>query len=222
MRALLVGAARVTGSSTLVSRLAPNHDLVIAVDGGVSICLEAGVTPDVLVGDLDSADPATVDALLQRGVPIQRYPAEKDSTDLELAIAEARRQGVREIVVTAATSGRLDHTLATLSALAAAANLKPSIIEPDLAGWLLSREGRRELGLSGVGTTVSLIPWGGIALVSARGVHWPLNRAELGPETTLGVSNVISASTGATIESHQGVVFVLSVRDTLPPATRSH
>jgi len=222
MRALLVCAAQVKGSCTLVARLAPQFDLVIAVDGGGDICLEGGVTPDVLVGDLDSAGSDTIDTLLERGVPIQRFPAEKDATDLVLAIAEARNQGATEITVTAASSGRLDHTLGAIAALAAAADLRPQIVEPDLSGWLLARGGRRELNLSGVGSTVSLIPWGGIALVSATGVRWPLDRAELGPETTLGVSNVVSSGQGASFVVHQGMALVLSVRGSLPMATRSN
>lgn len=221
MRALLVCAAQVKGSCTLVARLAPNFDLVIAVDGGGDICLEGGVTPDVLVGDLDSASSDTVDTLLARGVPIQRYPAEKDATDLQLAIAEARRQGATEIVVTAATSGRLDHTLGAIAALAAAADMQPQIVEPDLSAWLMARGGRRELILSGVGATVSLIPWGGIALVSAVGVRWPLDRAELGPESTLGVSNVVSSGEGASFSVHQGMALVLSVRGALSPAAKT-
>lgn len=221
MRALLVCAARVDGSSGLVSKLAPNADLVIAVDGGGLVCLEGGVTPDALIGDLDSSDSETVDRLLALGVPVHRFPAEKDSTDLELAIGEARAQGADEIVVTAATSGRLDHTLAVLAALAAAADLRPRIVEPDLSAWLLARSGRRELTLVGVGTTASLIPWGGIALVSARGVRWPLDHGEIGPESTLGVSNVIISRDGATFSLHQGVALVLSVRGALPPAVNS-
>lgn len=222
MRALLVCAAQVTGSCTLVARLAPHADLVIAVDGGGAICLEGGVTPDILVGDLDSAGSETVDKLLSLGVPIHRYPAEKDATDLELAITEARRQGVDEIVVTAATTGRLDHTFGAVAALAAAADLRPRIAEPDLSGWLLARSGRREIALSGVGATVSLIPWGGIALVSARGVRWPLDHAEIGPETTLGVSNVVGSAESATFSVHQGMALVLSVRTALPPAVEAH
>jgi thiamine pyrophosphokinase len=221
MRALLVCAAQVNGSCTLVARLAPNYDLVIAVDGGGDICLEGGVTPDVLVGDLDSARSDTVDTLLARGVPVQRYPAEKDATDLQLAIGEARRQGAGEIVITAATAGRLDHTLGALAAMAAAADLHPQILEPDLSGWLLARGGRRELSVSGVGATVSLLAWGGIALVSATGVRWPLDRAELGPESTLGVSNVVSSADGALFSVHQGMAFVLSPRGDLPPATQT-
>jgi thiamine pyrophosphokinase len=204
-----------------VSQLSCNADLVIAVDGGGLVCLEGGVTPDILVGDLDSADSETVDRLLALGVPVRRYAIEKDATDLELAIGEARALGADDIVVTAATSGRLDHTLAVLAALAAAADLRPEISEPDLAVWVLGRSGRRELTLAGVGTTASLIPWGGIALVSVRGVRWPLDHAELGPESALGVSNVISSTEGATFTLHQGSALVLSARAALPPAVRT-
>ena len=126
MRALArMRSQRRRGRATLVARLAPNADLVIAVDGGGVVCLEGGVTPDVLVGDLDSADSETVDTAARARRPSPPLPAEKDATDLELAIAEARAQGADEIVVTAATSGRLDHTLAALAALAAAADLRP-------------------------------------------------------------------------------------------------
>jgi NADH dehydrogenase len=95
------------------------------------------------------------------------------------------------------------------------------IVEPDLSAWLLARGGRREIVLSGLGATVSLIPWGGIALVSATGVRWPLDHAEVGPESTLGVSNVISSADGATFSAHQGMALVLSVRGALPPANKT-
>ncbi len=221
MRALLVAAAAEPASPQLLARLAPNADVVIAVDGGAELCRESGVVPSVVVGDLDSTSSDTVDRLLSQGVPIHRYPVEKDATDLELAIGEARRMGATEIVVTAATSGRLDHTLGTLAALSAAADLAPTLVEPDLAGWLLGGSGRSSLQLTGVGATISLIPWGGVALVSATGVRWPLSRAEIGPETTLGVSNVVCAAAGAMLTVHQGMVFALSARGQHPPAARS-
>jgi thiamine pyrophosphokinase len=221
VKALLVAAAFAEGAEALLARLAPNADLVVAVDGGADVCLSAGVTPDVVVGDLDSAAPHSIDLLLAKGVPVHRYPAEKDATDLELAIAEARRLGADEIFVTCATTGRLDHTLATLAALAAAADLDPTLVEPDLVGWLMTRSGRSTIDLAGVNSTISLIPWGGTALVSARGVRWPLSNADIGPETTLGVSNVITSSEGARLTLHQGAVFVLSVRGKHPPATKS-
>jgi len=222
MRSLLVCAAPVSGSSEYVSRLAPNADIVIAVDGGGAVCLDAGVLPDYLVGDLDSAPSEAVDELLARGVPIQRFPTDKNESDLELAIAQARRLGATEIVVTAATSGRLDHTLAVLAALAKAADMSPVIAEPDLAGWILSASGRKSLALEGAGSLVSLVAWGGVALLSARGMRWPLDGAELGPESTLGLSNEIASAQPALITVRQGTTLVFSPRDLRPPARISH
>ena len=191
---------------------------MIAVDGGGTVCLEAGVTPDDLVGDLDSAEPATVDELLSRGVPSTASQPRRTRPTWSWLSPKRGDRAPREIVVTAATAGRLDHTLAVVAALAAAADLQPQISDPEVAGWLLAPSGRRDLTLKGVGSTVSLMAWGGTALVSARGVRWPLERAELGPESTLGVSNRLCSTSGATFSAHQGAVLVLSVRGEAPLA----
>ena len=60
MKALLVCAAPVSGYEAHVLGLAATVDLVIAVDGGARLCFVAGVTPDVVVGDLDSIDAETL------------------------------------------------------------------------------------------------------------------------------------------------------------------
>ena len=49
---------------------------------------------------------------------VRRFKAEKDETDLELALLAAVDMGADEIKVIAALGGRLDHTLANLSLLA--------------------------------------------------------------------------------------------------------
>jgi thiamine pyrophosphokinase len=218
MKALLVCAAPAPGFEEFTARLAADSDTVVAVDGGGAACLAAGVTPNLLVGDLDSIDPAVSDALAALGVLFQTHPTEKDETDLEIAIREARRLKATEIVVTAATTGRLDHTLGVLSALAASADLLPTIAEPDMWGWLLSDNGRRTIELAGPGSLVSLVPFGAPARVSARGVRWPLEYADMNPATALGISNVVEDTQGATITVHSGDVFVLSARDVCPPA----
>ena len=93
MRALLVCAAPVPGTETLLPRLAAEADLVVAVDGGGSVCLEAGVVPDVVVGDFDSLPDDDLDRLGQLGVSVIEFPAEKDASDLELAVGEVRCRG---------------------------------------------------------------------------------------------------------------------------------
>ena len=208
MRALLVAAAPVPGSVDLVAELASRSDLDIAVDGGGAVCLDAGVTPDVVLGDFDSLSPDALARLTEAGARVVAFPTRKNHTDLELAFERARDSGATEVVVTCTTSGRLDHTLAALGALSANSALRPELAEPSVAGWVLSPQGRQSLALVGLGATVSLVATGGPAIVSATGVEWPIDRLELPPSSGLGVSNVIVAPSGATIDVHGGTVLV--------------
>jgi thiamine pyrophosphokinase len=212
MKALLVGASPTEGSSALVALLAAQSDLVVAVDGGGTVCLAAGVTPDVLLGDLDSIDPADADRLERAGVLLQRFPTEKDATDLELALDYVAGAGAREVTATAISGGRLDHILGNLGALRARVGLQPRIVEPDLAAWMLGEGGRSALRLMGVEATVSLVPLGEGAVVSVDGVRWPLNRARLEPCGTLGISNRIVSPRGAFVAVESGEVLVVSPR----------
>ena len=76
---------------------------------------------DHLVGDLDSADPAAVDAAVASGTTVDRHPAEKDATDLELAFDAAIARGARRVVLVDGGGDRLDHLLGNLLLLASPA-----------------------------------------------------------------------------------------------------
>jgi thiamine pyrophosphokinase len=209
MHALLVCASPEPGAPAFVRELAASADIAVAVDGGGAVCLEAGVVPAVVLGDFDSLPADTLDALTAAGARIVRYPADKDRTDLALALAEVRALGATTVTVTAASGGRLDHTLGVLATLVENRDLSPMLAEPSSRSWILGSDARRALQLEGPGAVVSLIPYGGSALVSATGLRWPLTDTLLGVGDTLGVSNVIS-TTAALVEAHDGVVLVVS------------
>jgi thiamine pyrophosphokinase len=219
VRALLVAAAPTAGSIDLVARLAETADLVIAIDGGGAVCLDADVRPDVVLGDFDSLAPSALNRLTAGGARVVTFPARKDRTDLELAIDEARSAGATEVVLTCAATGRLDHTLAALGALEAAADLHPELAEPDVSAWVLAPEGRSELVLFGVGATISLLASTMGAVVTESGVEWPLEAHDLLPGSGLGVSNVIASAEGARVLMHEGTVLVLA--PALPSAPRA-
>jgi len=210
VRVLLVAAAPREGSESLVAELAASADMTIAVDGGGAVCLAAGVVPNVVLGDFDSLTPAALERIAESGAWVVRFPAEKDETDLELALAEARSAGADEVVLTCATAERLDHTLAALGALAANADLRPELAETDLSGWVLAPGGRDSVELEGEGATVSLVALGSSAVVSATGVRWPLEAAELRPGSGLGISNVITDRAGARFSVTSGSLLVLA------------
>ena len=110
---------RVRGESTgraPVREWLPAGADVIAADSGLRVANALGLHVNHLVGDLDSADPAAVEAAAAAGTTVDRHPAEKDATDLELALDAAVARGARRIVVVDGGGDRLDHLLGNLAA----------------------------------------------------------------------------------------------------------
>src|SRR5262245_27513563 len=91
---------------------------VIAAHGGAVPLRDAERLPHLVIGDMDSLDPTTLEVLSRRGVEVRRYPREKDETDLELALLYAAELGATTIDVLGALGGRWDHTLANVALLA--------------------------------------------------------------------------------------------------------
>ena len=123
-------------------------DYLIAADGGARHMEILGLSPAVIVGDLDSIDPALLSRLQKEGADVEQHPAAKDATDLELAIARAVRDGATEILLLGAFGGRLDQTIANLLILAHNNWTVPlTIAEGDQLARVL--RGRQSVTLSG-------------------------------------------------------------------------
>ena len=97
---------------------AKQADLLIAADGGADHCLAAGIVPDGVIGDLDSISDSVLKILNSQGKIIISYPAEKDFTDLELAMRYAVDQGGRDHYL-GALGARWDMSVANLMLLGA-------------------------------------------------------------------------------------------------------
>src|SRR2546426_921733 len=70
-------------------------------------------------GDSDSSWAEPRAAVEQAGARVERHPAAKDATDLELALAAALALEPERILVLGGAVGRLDHLLGELLLLAA-------------------------------------------------------------------------------------------------------
>lgn len=193
-----------------MSRPAPG-DLVIAADGGANLCAAWGWPVHQVVGDMDSVDDAVVHALHTQGVPFLGYPAEKDETDLEIALHSALAANPVEIIIAGALGARIDHTLGNLNLLAlpALAQVPTRIVDGSQTIWLV----RSRLTVRGEpGDTLSLIPFGGDACgVTASGVRWPLHEADLPLGPSLSISNRLT-STLAEIRLRAGALLVVHIR----------
>ena len=188
-----------------IARL-PADPVVVAADAGLDHAHAAGLTVAVAVGDMDSVSPEALAAAEQSRTRIERHPADKDQTDLELALELAARLADRVIVIGAA-GGRLDHLIGNLNVLAS-----PQWSGVDIEAWLGNAQAivvhhHRTLDVE-PGATVSLFAMGGPARVTATGLAWPLNDEILDPLTSRGVSNR-ATTTPPQLSVHEGVVLVV-------------
>jgi thiamine pyrophosphokinase len=175
----------------------PLEAFVIAADSGVEHAAALGLNVDVLVGDLDSASPESVRAAEAAGVRIERHPAAKDATDLELALDYALAAGATRVTVVSGGGGeRLDHHLAEL-VLLASQRFAPLRIDARIGNArAVAIHAGDDVSLSGApGAALTLLALGGPARgVTTTGVRWPLTAETLEPGSTRGVSNEIVSS----------------------------
>ena len=197
-------------------RVVAAADLVIAADGGAGWLDRLGRAPDLLVGDLDSVEPALVDRLAAGGTAVVRHPREKDASDTELAIDEALQRGATEIVLVGALGGdRLDHELANLLLLADGELPGGAIRVVRGATSLCVVRGPDSLKLTaGVGGTVTLLPIGGDAAgVTTQGLRYALDGETLRMGRSRGLSNEVVATT-AVVRVAAGTLLVIEIART--------
>lgn len=186
----------------------PRPDVVVCADSGVTLALRLGLVVDVVVGDLDSVPARDLARAVDAGAEVVRHPAEKDQTDLELALTVAARD-TDLVVVVGGAGGRLDHALANVAALASDALGEVRVrARLGAADVHVVRE-HAELDLP-LGATVTLLPSGGPASgVTTSGLHYPLEDDELSAWSARGVSNLV-ADTPVRIDVRAGALLVVA------------
>ena len=186
----------------------PEADLVIAANSGLEQATLLGLSVDLLVGDLDSVSGKALTAANEAGIRIERHPADKDATDLELALAAAQREGADRVVVVGGAGGRIDHLLANALLMAS-----PAWADLDI-DWLVGPARivavREEALFSGQpGDLLTLLAVGGPASgISTEGLEFPLVNEVLLASSTRGVSNVL-AQEQAVVRLNAGVLLAI-------------
>lgn len=211
MDVLVVGSGNI-GSPELLQQTAALARLLICADGGARHFNQAGIVPDVLVGDLDSIPPDLLRAYEGEGVKLVRFPARKDFTDMELALDYVIEQGATRIFMMGATGSRIDHSLSNLQLL-------HKLLDKGIRGVILNENNRVYLIKDRIrvnrieGYKISLLPATPVVEgVTTEGLAWPLFNFTMRMGTGLGISNEFTDDT-ATVRISSGRLYVILSKD---------
>lgn len=111
--------------------LETDFDVFVGVDAGSLFLLHHHLPLDMAIGDFDSVSPTQLEQIQQAAKNFVQAPAEKNDTDLELALKivfEAYPHA--QVRVFGALGGRIDHLLSNLFLVS----------EPDLAPFMMQIE----------------------------------------------------------------------------------
>jgi len=197
---------------TYILKYFEKSDFIICADGGAQHLKKLGILPHVLVGDFDSISESDFDSLIKSGVEVIKFPAQKDTTDTELAVQLAIERGCEEVILLGATGTRLDHTMANVFLLRI-------LLEAGKKGILADEHNEIEMINKNISLVrekdinISLVPVGGrVTGVTTEGLYYPLKDATLEFGTTWGVSNEFSEDmAGVTIK--EGLLLVIKSKD---------
>jgi thiamine pyrophosphokinase len=182
----------------------PAGATVIAADGGAELAWMLGLSVDLVVGDMDSISAERL-AGIER---VERHAAEKDATDLELALVAALRFEPGRVLVLGGGGGRLDHLFGGLLLLAAEAYAGVRVDAQFGAAAVHVIRGERTLH-GEPGELISLLAVHGRARgVVTDGLVYALRRETLEPGSSRGVSNVF-AEPQARIALEGGVLLAV-------------
>lgn len=189
----------------------PENAYVIAADGGFAYLEEAGIFPDMVIGDFDSLEK------IPEHPNLLKCPVVKDDTDTMIAVKAGLEKGFRMFYIYGGTGGRFDHTLANIQILS-------YIAQNGGTGFLFgenytmaSLKNNKLCFCEGYTGIVSVFSHGSRAGgVNLRGLKYPLNDAAVTSEVPVGVSNSFTGACSE-IEVGNGTLDVLWYDNTDKP-----
>lgn len=167
---------------------------VIAADGGWRLCQRAGVTPGLLVGDMDTLSAEEVQQAVAEGSELRRFPPNKDQSDLELALLAAQELKARRLTILGALGGQWDHCLANLLAplsLCWRLGIWGRLLAETAEIYLLQPGSYRFHGRPGQRVSLAALS-SEVTGVTLEGMDYPLENGSFRREQTVGLANGLS------------------------------
>jgi thiamine pyrophosphokinase len=170
-------------------------DFILCVNGGTGHALNLGLKPGLVIGDLDSLQPADREAIEEINPRQITHPSEKDKSDLELAVDYAVGMKPDEILIIGALGGkRADHEFINLLLLRIPLRhgIKASIVDKNQV-IMMADKGIIIEGKEGDYVSLFALTFEGCSLVT-KGLKYALKNEILQFGSSRGLSNELTGS----------------------------
>ncbi len=168
------------------------YNFVVGVDSGTDYLYKLFLIPNLIIGDLDSINPKTLDRAKKDNTEILDFEVDKDKTDFELTLEYLKNNEYKNITIIGGESGDLDHLFGNLLSIAAFHN-KENI------EWKQSNQNiifpESELINTESGKYFSLVPLSNLIGVSIDGARWNIKNESIQYGSTKTLRNITSGDT---------------------------
>ena len=186
LHALLIGNGEKI-SPAFLHKLAAAADAVFAADGGAVACARARLTPQRIIGDLDSIPPALKKKWADKLLRINT----QQNTDLEKALCYLSEAGFTSCTLAGFWGNRPDFSMGNLLALFRfCTKMELRAVTPEWSIYPVTKSTRLPCAK---GKRVSLIAVKNCRGVTLSGLKYPLQNASVPLGSTLTLSNVARA-----------------------------
>ena len=198
---LLIAAGEIDDATIKIS--CETATRVIAVDGGVKHLRRLDITPDIVVGDLDSASESDVVWGRENGSEIIHLK-EQDSSDLAKALKLCTERQWLQVQIAGIGGGRMDHQLGCLASISDAPidlDIKAELVDTTLTR--INANQHHEQNFSG---TFSLFSFGQ-SIVTLTGAEWNLKNENV-TFSTKGLSNQSDGTIHIKVHSGDSLILL--------------
>ncbi len=214
-QALIIAGGRMEPEFFRAYMDAYTFDFMAAVDFGLQFFYDAGLRPDLIVGDFDSVEKDRLRFFEgQKDIAWMRLNPEKDDTDTEAALRETLKRGYEKIHILGGTGGRVDHMLGNVGLLGIGLKTNTEILLVDAKNRIRMIQNDFSIAKKEqYGTYISLLPvTPEVTGITLSGMKYPLKDFTMKQFGTIGVSNEIVEDL-AEIRLRDGILLVAESRD---------
>lgn len=195
---------------------------VACADSGLDTAKKLGLSVDFLLGDFDSVQKETLGSFIEESLKdgstkFEKYPPEKDYTDMHLVLEWAVSKEPSGIVILGATGGRLDHLVANINMLMLPLknNIPAYIIDQNNKLCLVNGNFTIENKQNNYWKYISVYPLTEeVTGLSLSGVKYPLDNATVKKGTSMTISNEFAENAEeAVISLDKGILIVIQSKD---------